>query len=185
VELSYADRLRMRQINALKKPHTKHQKKMIIRDKVKKVNKIKKRILKMIQNQRIALFPQFRSEEDSKIEENGGDALKSATQKILDQLNQNMLENPHENGVIENGVNEGEDKVIEISSKKQKKKKNRKRKALSPSDLSTKKVSFELEKNKTKEFFMYGKVSLDERPKSKELRVRAPGIIKKSMIKNK
>ena len=47
------------------------------------------------------------------------------------------------------------------------------------------KVSFELEKNKTKEFYMRGKVGMIEIPKSKELEVKSPSIIKQKETKIK
>lgn len=185
-ELSYAEKLQMMKVQAKKMPMTKNQKKKFMRDKVKKITKMKKRILKMIRNQQLQLFSNQNGEENSKVEgieaEGPEDArLESITKGLLDRMNLNVQAKEALSAPVED-LNDSptEDKVVEISQKPQKKKKNRKRKAeVVKSKQSSKKVVFELDKNTTKEFYMHGKVGLTDKPKSKEIKVKTPGIIKK------
>lgn len=185
--LSFAERLRQMRLPAIFKPKTKHQKKKALREKAKKMTKMKKRIMKLIRNQHLQLLQGGPQAEDSKIDTTS-DLLALLNQKVAKRHAVLAQEEPVEkpNGVISNGVHaDKEDTVIEIAAKPLKKKKNKKRKAELPSSRSSasKKVVFELEKNKTKEFFMFGKVGLEDRPKSKEIKNSSPGIIKKSILK--
>lgn len=189
-ELSYAEKLQMMRFQAKKIPLTKNQKKKVVREKVKKITKMKKRILKMIRKQQLQLLSNQNGEENSKVEgvelnEPEVARLENITKGLLDHMNLNIEDKEthisppeHLNGAP------AEDEVVEITQKPPKKKKNRKRKAQPvESKQANKKVVFELEKNTTKEFYMHGKVGLTDKPKSKEIKVKTQGIIKKRIQK--
>jgi hypothetical protein len=180
--LSYAERLQLMQAKPIFKPQTKHQKKIVNRDKAKQASKIKKRILKMIRNQALQTFPGYIAE-DSKISMEGDEIVKpldKITNGLLNSLNEKVKTKEAVAGVIqENG-----DKVVEIASK-EKKKKSKKRKELPSINAASKKVIFELGKNKTKEFYMHGKVGVDDIPKSKDIQLNKPSIIKRNLLKRK
>lgn len=180
--LSYAERLQLMQAKPIFKPQTKHQKKVVNRDKAKQASKIKKRILKMIRKQALQTFPGFVAE-DSKISMEGEEdtkPLNAITNGLLSSLNKKVKAQEAVAGVIqENG-----DKVVEIASE-EKKKKSKKRKVLPSINAASKKVIFELGKNKTKEFYMHGKVGVEDIPKSKDVLLNKPSIIKKNLVKRK
>ena len=199
----------MIQMKNMAKPQTKHQKKQIMREKIKKVGKMKKRIMKLLRNQQMQFMAAQQAEESKiaggEVNNKAIDTDKSGLQGILNKINSvketetvteeiPVVQNGHAKG--QNGASNGkvatvvkvtqnskEEQVVEITQQKQKKKKNRKRKAEIPEAKGDrKKVVFELEKNKTKEFYMFGKVGLDEIPKSKLKLAVTPGIIKKTIF---
>ena len=168
-EVPYAERIRKAKINSLAKPITKHQKNKI-REKVKKANKLKKRIMKMIRNEQLKMLND--EGETDEVEENKIEVSKNDVNDIDDEVENldhevtppsaesiNILELLNmrvkdKNGNSEVTQNENGDKIVEINTSKKKKKKSRKRKALLPSTRSDgKKVVFKLEKNEVFKFY--------------------------------
>ena len=184
--IPYEERLKQLK-RSLLSPQTKHQKKALVRQKVKKVNKMKKRILKLIQNQQSKLFPGI-NENTIKDSQNNSTAKDEETRKMelitkaaIDKINGLNIMNIDEPQTTADGTGGTGDKVIEIRNTQLKKKKNKPKKHNATKeqiDGSRKKVSFNVGNNKTKEFFMHGKVSITDIPKSKDLTVKKPGIIK-------
>ena len=168
-EVPYAERIRKAKISSLAKPITKHQKNKI-REKVKKANKLKKRIMKMIRNEQLKMLND--EGETDEVEENKIEVLNNDVHDIDDEVDNldhevtppsaesiNILELLNmrvkdKNGNSEVTQNENGDKIVEINTSKKKKKKSRKRKALLPSTRSDgKKVVFKLEKNEVFKFY--------------------------------
>lgn len=180
----YEERLKQIKLNALKSPQTKHQKKKLLRQQARQVQKIKKRILKLIHKQKNANLPDahhdsieghvisHHTEESTQADEvtkNAIAKLNSASSKPLEVKTSSA-----------DGTGGTGDKIIEINSAKpSKKKKSKGKKQTQFQDTSKKKVSFELCKNKTKEFYMHGQVGSTNIPKSKDLKSKRPGIIKR------
>jgi hypothetical protein len=208
--LPYIDRLKALQDKPVFKPLTKHQKKQNAREKSKEATKIKKRILKMIRNQALQTFPGYGAE-DSKVEMEGEESTKSVdqlTNGILAKLSDTITEKEHkkvkevkepkeskevkqvkvvkEKQKVAAVTQANGDKVIEILAPEKKiKSKKRKMPPVVVSKSSNKRVIFELEKNKTREFYLHGKVGVDDIPKSKDKLSDRPSIIRKNLHKIK
>jgi hypothetical protein len=206
--LPYIDRLKALQDKPVFKPQTKHQKKQNAREKSKEAIKIKKRILKMIRNQALQTFPGYGAE-DSKVEMEGEKSTKSVdqlTDGILAKLSDTITEKEQkkvqevkepkevkqvkvvkEKKVKVAAVTQANgDKVIEILAPEKKiKSKKRKMPPVIVSKSSNKRVIFELEKNKTREFYLHGKVGVNDIPKSKDKLSDRPSIIRKHLHKKR
>jgi len=171
-ELSYVEKLKHMQMS-VRSPQTKHQKKKMLRDKAKRSMQIKKRILKMIQEKQLQLLPTLGNSFNVPDEDDPNDNPQTASIETITKEAINLI-NGKSNGnqeVMEEQPKQDliEDQIIEIDQSQHKKKKQKKVKVSGEKTVrSGKKVVFNLDQNKTKEFYMHSKVSMIEFPKSKE-----------------
>lgn len=178
-ELSYAERLSQLQ-KKHRKPKTKHQKKQLIRDKAQKAMNIKKRIMKLFQKKQMEMMqsenPDF-GLDDNEVDVNDNPqtaSLEALSQSIANQLNQKLLAQaapedtqPAQGTLPDLLTKLNLEEVVEIEQpKKQKKKKAKKVKK--PVKKEGKHIAFDLNQNKTKEFYKHSKVSVGDLPRSKE-----------------
>ncbi|CAI2363777.1 unnamed protein product [Moneuplotes crassus] len=131
-ELSYAQRLEQIQMAAMSnlQVHTKHQKKKLIREKVKKANKIKKRIIKMI-----------RKQQEEVLSKTSEDKAAASTPKVVDS----SAVEESKSTPAPSATAVQEDTVVELTKKATKKRK--KPKVKEDKKKSGRKVLFKLEKN--------------------------------------